>query len=178
MRFRLDNFPTDREIIDKLDAYGKRYYSVGYSDEGTKDSVCECKEPRLRYSSMVYQDISEQSIESLCEECGLREHRGDWLASFDFCVYSCPDGMKIAYHAIISSNSSGYMQETESGFVDCSKAPFDLPSRYLRLTLFPDEIEKANRCNASWNKDIKKEIEEMSNMVSKEFPLLDPCRLN
>jgi hypothetical protein len=178
------NFPTDKEIMDKLDAYGKLTYSVGFSDEWTEDSLCECKEPKFKYPSTPHNYTpTEPTPTALCEHCGNREYRGDWLVCFDFCVYSCPDGVKIAYHEVFNSNSGGSIEETERGFVEASKAPFDLPDHNTSLgmddgvTWFPDEIKKANDCNDRWNKDIKQAIEEASNWIE-EVPSLDPCRLN
>jgi hypothetical protein len=106
------NTPTDDELTEQLDAYGHLTWVVGYSDEWTEDEVCGCvstwKGGKL---------VSGPEIEGgKCAKCGKREDRGDWLACFDFKTFDHPDdGLVIAYHVVVNSDSGGFIETCDSG---------------------------------------------------------------
>jgi len=157
------NTPTDDELIAELDAYGHLTWAVGYSDEWSEDNVCPCPmvwEPGKPVKAPEYRDDS-------CTKCGGREHRGDWLACFDFKTFDCPDrGILIAYHVVVNSDSGGFIDELESGVVTPDKAPFDLPDYWASVGMeggtawSEEEVKDSWDCNKRWNEELKRLIEQ------------------
>ena len=90
--------------------------------------------------------------------------RGDWLACFDFNVFADEDGVKVAYHVIVNSDSGGFIDTLEQSVVPADKAPFDLPHYWQGIGLehnpnwTPAETEAAHSANERWNQDLKKAL--------------------
>ena len=156
-------FPSDEELLEQLDAYGHLTYVIGWSDEWSDDKICICPTVWRRGKP-----VEKPGFEAgLCVKCTGREDRGDWLACFDFIVHTDSDGMtKVAYHVVVNSDSSGFIDEVESDVVVAKGPPFNLPSRYLDIGLDQDvswtdeEVKDAVACNKKWNEDLAAAIKE------------------
>ena len=153
--------PTDQEMLAKLDAYGHLNYVVGFSDKCSDDDICDCPTiwaPGKPKQAPTYNE------EGACTKCGGRENRGDWLACFDFRVWRHPSrGVLVAYHAVINSDSGGFIDTLESGVVEAENAPFGLPECYCIDCGAPlwteEECKSADECQERWERDLKEEVE-------------------
>ena len=97
-----NHYPTDDEMMGELDAYGHLSYVVGFSDEWAEDKVCDC--PTVYKGGKVTEKpeiVFDEDKGPTCKKCGGREYRGDWLACFDYHIYTDADCMtKLAYHVV------------------------------------------------------------------------------
>jgi hypothetical protein len=148
------NTPTNGELIEELDAYGHLTWVVGFNDEWAEDPRCEC--PKFEAC---------EGLVPLCKSCAHPEHRGDWFACFDFKISNHVEkGLVIAYHAVVNSDSGGFIDTGESGVVPLSKAPFNLPDYWASIGMDDgtpwtvDECKAVEICNDRWNKDLISEI--------------------
>ena len=123
----------ERSVLSKLDAYGHLSYVVGFSDE--------------------WREVADE------------KDRGDWLACFDFRVFRCRSrGAMVAYHAVINSDSGGFIETGEQDVVHVDNAPLDLPDYWASIGMdgvewLEEEVASANRCQKTWENDLRREIE-------------------
>lgn len=92
--------------------------------------------------------------------------RGDWLACFDFKVWLHPSrGVLVAYHAIVNSDSGGFIDTLESDVVEADKAPFTLPGYWADIgmehgTPWTDqECRDAQAIYGKWYADLRAAID-------------------
>ena len=161
-------YPSDEELLKKLDAYGHLGYVVGFSDEWSEDNICDCPtvwEPGKPVDKPEYKDDA-------CTKCGGRENRGDWLACFDYFVHTDPDGVtKVAYHVVVNSDSGGFIDTLDQGVVKADKAPHDIVYYWMDVGMSNDtawteqEYADAIKCDKRWRKDLADSIkaEEVKN---------------
>ena len=157
-------FPDDVWIFEnKLDAYGHMTWTVGFSDECSDDNICDC--PTILGSSKPVEK-PEYDNDGACTKCAGRENRGDWLACFDFHVFTDPDGtVKVAYHVLVNSDSGGFIDLGEESIVSADKAPINLPDYWASIgmehgTMWTEEERcAADGCNERWNKALKSAID-------------------
>jgi len=139
------------QMLSELDAYGKLIFMVGFNDEWAEDPRCECEKP----------DICDGLV-PLCKTCDKPEHRGDWMACFDFKCYTDPDGVThTAYHVVVNSDSGGFIETIDQGVV--SEAPFNLPNYWSVAGMKDspwtvDELEAVSVCQRDWERDLKAAI--------------------
>lgn len=165
------HYPTDDEMMGELDAYGHLSYVVGFSDEWAEDRVCDC-------STVRPEIVFDEDKGPTCKKCGGREYRGDWLACFDYHVYTDPDCVtKLAYHVVVNSDSGGFIDTLETGCItfnplepdEMMKAlkqiPYDLPDYWTSIGMehgtvwLEAEVKDANKCQEKWKAALKKDLE-------------------
>lgn len=102
--------------------------------------------------------------------------RGDWLACFDFVVFTENGKVKVAYHAVVNSDSGGFIDTVEKGVVDADNAPFGLPETYLDCGFdqgaewTEQEQTDAQECIAKWKLDLQAAIDdEKAGQASDDF---------
>jgi hypothetical protein len=125
------------------------------------------------YGHLTYTlGFSDESNEDVSED----SDRGDWLACFDFCVFTEDGKTKVAYHAVVNSDSGGFIDTTEKGIVDASEAPFGLPENYLDAgfeqgVVWTDrEYKDAVACIDRWKRDLQAAIDdEKAEQASADF---------
>ena len=173
------HFPTDNEMMDELDAYGHLSFVVGFCDGWEEDRVCDC--PTVWEGGKVAEKpeiVFDEDKGPACKKCGGREYRGDWLACFDYRVYTDPDCVtKLAYHVVVNSDSGGFIDTLETGCItfnplkpdDMMKAlkqiPYDLPDYWTGIGMghgtvwLEAEVKDANKCQEKWKAALKKDLE-------------------
>jgi len=138
------NTPSHHELLDELDAYRHLNYTVGFSDE-------------------FNEDVAEDS------------DRGDWLACADFNVCNhLHEGLIVAFHLVVNSDSGGFIDTLESGVVPADKAPYGLLEYWLDIGLEQDcnwtkrELDDANAAVTRWREDLKAEIDKARRIADGE----------
>lgn len=146
-------YQLKEELIKSLDAYGTLAFMVGFNDEWTEDPRCECAKP----------DVCEGAT-PICKVCFHPPHRGDWMACFDYKCYTDPQRVThVAYHAVVSSDSGGFIDTLDQGVVSEDKAPFDLPNYWSVMGMenapwTVDEIEAIFVCQQDWERGLRAAI--------------------
>ncbi|MBO76777.1 MAG: hypothetical protein CME17_05025 [Gemmatimonadetes bacterium] len=171
--------PTDDEMIDQCDAYGHLSFVVGFSDEWTEDKVCDC--PTVYKGGKVTEKpvfVCDEDKGPACKKCGGRENRGDWLACFDYHVYTDPDCVtKLAYHVVVNSDSGGFIDTLETGCITFNpedpdammealkQVPYSLPDYWTSIGMehgtvwLEAETKDADKCQEKWKAALKKDLE-------------------
>ena len=135
---------SNEELLAGLDAYGHLSYVAGYSDEWEEDS------------------------EGITTVYGGGRDRGDWLVCCDYWVWKCPeDGIIVAYHVVVNSDSGGFIDTVETGVVSANGAPYDLLDRWISLGMdevewTEEEIKSAELNSLKWKNDLKNSIDCLS----------------
>ena len=157
---------TDERLMQSLDAYGHLTWTVGFSDEWTEDPLCECAsfKPSPSPAEEDEEDWS-HGLLPVCVKCDKREHRGDWLACFDYNVATDDHGVtRVAYHVVVNSDSGGFIDTLERGVVGPDKAPYDLPDYWTSIGIehgtpwSPEEMKQADHCQTQWSLSLREAI--------------------
>lgn len=130
---------------------------------GFGDSEMDALKRLDAYGHLTYTlGFSDEGNEDVAED----SDRGDWLACFDFCVFTEDGKVKVAYHAVVNSDSGGFIDTVERGVVDADEAPLGLPERYIDsmyeqgVEITEQEDVDAQDCVKRWQKDLKDAIEQ------------------
>lgn len=92
---------------------------------------------------------------------GEYEDGGDWSAFADYAIGKIGGKRMVAYHVVVDSDSGGFVQEVESGVVECSKAPKNLLDRYMDIayeqgTLTEESYAESLKSIEQFEKDLQK----------------------
>ena len=150
-----------------LDAYGHLTYVVGYSDGWSEDNICMCPtvwKPNAPVERPEY-------VDGACTKCTGREHRGDWLACFDFRAFLDEQGREtLVYHVVVNSDSGGFIECVEEGVVAPGitladdDVPFDIVDYWIDIGMHEgiewteEELADAQRAAERWRADLAREI--------------------
>lgn len=140
---------------------------------GFGDSESDALKRLDAYGLLTYTlGFSDEGNEDVAED----SDRGDWLACFDFCVFTEDGKVKVAYHAVVNSDSGGFIDTVEKGVVNADEAPLGLPEKYID-TMYEQGVEITEReakdaqdCLAKWKLDLQAAIDdEKAGQASDDF---------